>query len=52
VKASPGMRLSSDVAGELSSEFLKTQRPLLDLVARLRPQLSQDPLRHPFDVGI
>ncbi|CAE7938821.1 FOXRED2, partial [Symbiodinium sp. KB8] len=37
---------------ELSSEFLKTQRPLLDLVARLRPQLSQDPLRHPFDVGI
>ncbi|CAE7029725.1 foxred2 [Symbiodinium natans] len=37
---------------ELSSEFLATQRPLMDLVARLRPLLSQDPLRHPFHAGI
>ncbi|CAJ1353618.1 unnamed protein product [Effrenium voratum] len=37
---------------ELSSAFLARQPRLLAQVARLRPQLSTDPLRHGFDVVV
>eukprot|EP00928_Gymnodinium_smaydae_P027752 TRINITY_DN21354_c0_g1_i1.p1 TRINITY_DN21354_c0_g1~~TRINITY_DN21354_c0_g1_i1.p1 ORF type:complete len:539 (+),score=90.37 TRINITY_DN21354_c0_g1_i1:112-1728(+) len=39
---------------ELDSGFLTSLegQPLLDTIARLRPKLAQDPLRHPFNAAI